>query len=156
MYQSVQNVLPFWVRFGLALIIMKTCSTCTCPKPLALRLNPYQRDEKLPLVERVLGLLVESRYLNGRAERLAEFSQPRDVAEICLDLHPKPFGSWLFGAFRSFGSVLFRAFRGQFFPWQKIGHGAATATGAASIPACQRLKTAYALSFTQLANSRGP
>ncbi|MFT3743608.1 MAG: hypothetical protein QM785_04860 [Pyrinomonadaceae bacterium] len=126
---------------------MKTCTTCHCLEKLSFRLENYNRDERLPFIERVLGSLIESRFRNGRFESLDELTQSRGVAEVCLDLHPKP----LFALFRNSCSVLFRAFRRSFF-----GSGASTPTGAASIPACQRLQTASASRVTQLAFSLGP
>ncbi|MFT3743423.1 MAG: hypothetical protein QM785_03915 [Pyrinomonadaceae bacterium] len=126
---------------------MKTCTTCRCLESLSFRLENYNRDERLPFIERVLGSLIESRFRNGRFESLDDLTQPRGLAEACFDLHPKP----LFALFSSSRSVLFRAFRGEFF-----GSGASAPTGAASIPACQRLQTASASRVTQLAFSLGP
>ncbi|MEQ1603512.1 MAG: hypothetical protein ABL999_01435 [Pyrinomonadaceae bacterium] len=54
-------------------------------------LGPFARDERLPMVERVLGLLVESRY--GReAELLPEFGGEIQASpEVSMDLFPVPF-----------------------------------------------------------------
>ncbi|MFT3743853.1 MAG: hypothetical protein QM785_06110 [Pyrinomonadaceae bacterium] len=130
---------------------MKTYTTCRCLEKLSFRLENYNRDERLPFIERVLGSLIESRFRNGRFESLDEIANPRGVAAVCFDLHPKPFVVWAFGEFLGSCSVLFRVFRGQFF-----GTGASDPTGAASIPACQQLQAASASRVTQLAFSRGP
>lgn len=71
---------------------MKVCSTCNCrPISFPLDLTSIGRDEKLPFIERVLGLLIESRFANGHAVQLAAFSKPRDIVTAdCFDLHPRP------------------------------------------------------------------
>ena len=124
---------------------MQSCTTPCCSQKLSLRLENYNRDEKLPFIERVLGLLVESRFRNGHAETLNAF-EPRDVAEVCMDLHPKQFNI-------PFARKFMRFLRDAF---ASTVTATAAATGAASIPACQRLKTASASMILQLADSRGP
>ncbi|MFT3743798.1 MAG: hypothetical protein QM785_05830 [Pyrinomonadaceae bacterium] len=135
---------------------MKTCTTCRCSEKLSLRLENYSRDERIPFIERVLGSLIESRFRNGRFESLDDLKQPRNVAEACFDLHPKPFVLSAFGKFRRSCSVPFRAFRGWLSGRPQAENGAAAPTGAASIPACQRLQTASASRVTQLVNPRAP
>ena len=126
---------------------MQSCTTPCRSQKLSLRVENYNRDEKLPFIERVLGLLVESRFRNGHAETLDAF-EPRDVAEeVCMDLHPKPFDIPFARKFIRFLSDAMGT---------PTATGTAAATGAASIPACQRLKTASASMILQLANSRGP
>ena len=125
---------------------MQSCTTLCRSQKLSLRIENYNRNEKLPFIERVLGLLVESRFRNGHAETLDAF-QPRDVAEVCMDLHPKQFDIPFARKFMKFLSDMTR---------RATATETAAATEAASIPACQRLQTASASTFLQLANSRGP
>ena len=126
---------------------MQSCTTPCRSQKLSLRLENYNRDEKLPFIERVLGLLVESRFRNGHAETLDAYTNPRDVAEVCMDLHPKQFDIPFARKFMKFLSDMTR---------RATATSAAAATGAASIPACQRLQNASASMILQLANSRGP
>ena len=73
---------------------MKACTNPDCRQTtFKVSFGPFARDERLPMVERVLGLLVESRYgLDRKTERLPEFwNKRRELPNVCLDLHIRRF-----------------------------------------------------------------
>ncbi len=73
---------------------MKDCTNLNCRQTnLKVSLGPFARDERLPMVERVLGLLIESRYgLDRKSELLPEFGGALQAApDVSLDLFPQPF-----------------------------------------------------------------
>ncbi len=61
---------------------MNTCATCNTHSNLAVKLPRFVSDEKLAFVERVCGLLIESRFSHGRADAWVEqysfFDKPHD------------------------------------------------------------------------------
>lgn len=79
---------------------MNTCAACKTHSNLAVKLPKFVSDEKLAFVERVCGLLIESRFSHGRADAWAEQYSSLDTPQDDI-IRELPRFAWPAAAYRS-------------------------------------------------------
>lgn len=71
---------------------MERCAVCKCKSNLSVKLPAFAPDEKLAFVERVCGLLIESRFGSDREYELLVNLTRDPQPDDCTFLEKTPFG----------------------------------------------------------------